>query len=56
MPCQTILTHLIQKATYAYCDPFRDVALDEPISETLLMDPFFRDILQPATELPKLTK
>ena len=51
-PCQAVLNQLIQKATYAYCDPFRDAALDEPLSESLVLDPFLTGILRSATELP----
>jgi hypothetical protein len=55
-PCQTVLTQLIQKATIAYCDPFRDAVLDEPLSESMVMDPFLSSILQAATELPPAVK
>lgn len=55
-PCQTVLTQLIQKATVAYCDPFRDVALDEPLSEGMVMDPFLTQLLMATTEMPPSVK
>jgi hypothetical protein len=52
-PCLKLLDQLMLKAAYAFCEPFRDVALDEPLSESLVMDAFLSAILQPATEMPR---